>query len=231
MKSIKARKQKKAFFNAALHQRRKQLSSHLEENLLLKYDKRQVPLVKGDSIKIMRGAFKGHENKVTKIHLKKHQVEVEGVTITKADGKQVAKPVHPSNLLITKLNLTDKWRRKRLEEGLSSETKKEIEKEANIQLEELKEEERKAEEERLRQEKEAEEETIEPEAEQASEVSESLDERETQDTDEEIESTGESKEPSEEESKDASKNTEDETIEEKTVGEKKKKQADTKEEE
>ncbi len=151
MKSSKARKQRKAFFNAPLHQRRKQIGSHLEENLLLKYDKRRVPIVQGDTVKIMRGAFKGHENKVTGIHLKKHLVEIEGVTITKADGKQVAKPVHPSNLLITKLNLTDKWRRQRLEEGLSSETKKEIEQEATVQIKQL-DEERKAEEERRKQE-------------------------------------------------------------------------------
>ena len=153
MKSSKARKQRKAFFNAPLHQRRKHIGSHLEENLLLKYDKRRLPVVVGDTVKIMRGASKGHENKVTAVHLKKHLVEVEGVTITKADGKQVAKPVHPSNLLITKLNLTDKWRRRRLEEGLSSETKKEIEKEATVQIEQL-EEERKAEEERRKQEEE-----------------------------------------------------------------------------
>lgn len=151
MKSSKARKQRKAFFNAPLHQRRKQIGSHLEENLLLKYDKRRVPIVQGDTVKIMRGAFKGHENKVTLVHLKKHVVEIEGVTITKADGKQVAKPVHPSNLLITKLNLTDKWRRQRLEEGLSSETKKEIEKEATVQIKQV-EEDRKVEEERIKQE-------------------------------------------------------------------------------
>jgi len=151
MKSSKARKQRKAFFNAPLHQRRKQIGSHLEENLLLKYDKRRVPIVQGDTVKIMRGAFKGHENKVTLVHLKKHVVEIEGVTITKADGKQVAKPVHPSNLLITKLNLTDKWRRQRLEEGLSSETKKEIEKEATVQIKQV-EEDRKVEEERRKQE-------------------------------------------------------------------------------
>jgi len=154
MISTKARKQRKAFFNAPLHQRRKQLSSHLEENLLLKYDKRRIPIVKGDTVKIMRGAFKGHENKVTKVHLKKHTVEIEGVTLTKADGKQIAKPVHPSNLLITKLNLTDKWRRQRLEEGLSSETKKEIEKEASTQLKEI-EEQRKKEEELRKQAEEA----------------------------------------------------------------------------
>lgn len=163
MKSSKARKQRKTFFNAPLHQKRKQISAHLEENLLLKYDKRRIPVVKGDTVKIMRGAFKGHENKVSTVHLKKQMVEIEGVTITKADGKQIAKSIHPSNLLITKLNLTDSWRRKRLEQGLSSEAKKEIEQEANDQIKQL-EEERKAEEERRRKEEEAaEEEAAEPE--------------------------------------------------------------------
>jgi large subunit ribosomal protein L24 len=170
MKSSKARKQRKAFFNAPLHQRRRQIAAHLEENLLLKYDKRRIPVVKGDTVKIMRGAFKGHENKVANVHLKKHLVEVEGVTITKADGKQIAKSVHPSNLLITKLNLTDKWRRRRLEEGLSSETKKEIEQEATDQVKEL-EEQRKAEEQRRKEEEEAaakeeEESTVEEETEE-----------------------------------------------------------------
>jgi len=154
MKSSKARKQRKAFFNAPLHQRRKQIAAHLEENLLLKYDKRRIPIVKGDTVKIMRGAFKGHENKVSKIILKKHLIEVEGITVTKTDGKQIAKSVHPSNLLITKLNLTDKWRRQRLEEGLSSETKKEIEEEATDQMKQI-EEERKAEEQRRKEEEEA----------------------------------------------------------------------------
>ncbi|MBS3748785.1 MAG: 50S ribosomal protein L24 [Candidatus Thermoplasmatota archaeon] len=154
MKSSKARKQRKAFFNAPLHQRRKQVAAHLDENLLLKYDKRRIPVVKGDTVKIMRGAFKGQENKISKILLKKHLVEIEGITVTKADGKQIARSVHPSNLLVTKLNLTDKWRRQRLEEGLSSETRKEIEEEATDQMKQL-EEERKAEEQRQKEEEEA----------------------------------------------------------------------------
>ena len=165
MKSSKARKQRKAFFNAPLHQRRKQIAAHLEENLLLKYDKRRLPVVRGDTVKVMRGAFKGHENKVANVQLKKHLVEVEGITVTKADGKQIAKSVHPSNLLITKLNLTDKWRRQRLEEGLSSETRKEIEQEATDQMKQL-EEERRAEEQRRKEEEEAaqeEEESVEEE--------------------------------------------------------------------
>ena len=39
MKTTNPGKQRKAFYNAPLHKKRKMMSSHLEENLLLKYDK------------------------------------------------------------------------------------------------------------------------------------------------------------------------------------------------
>jgi hypothetical protein len=39
MESMMPRKQRKELFNAPLHKRRKWISSHLEEKLLLKYDK------------------------------------------------------------------------------------------------------------------------------------------------------------------------------------------------
>jgi large subunit ribosomal protein L24 len=147
MKSIKSRKQRKELFNAPIHKRRKWISAHLEENLLLKYNKRSVPVIKGDAVRVMRGSFKGHEDKVVHVNIRRRQVEIEGMTMTKADNKKIAKPIHASNLMITKLNLTDKWRRNKLESDLSEETKKEIEKEAKEQIKEVKEEEkRKAEE-------------------------------------------------------------------------------------
>jgi large subunit ribosomal protein L24 len=132
-------------YNAPLHKKRKWIASHLAENLLLKYDRRSMPLVKGDTVKVMRGSFRGHEDKVAQIHVKKQVVEVEGITIVKADGTKIAKAIHASDLMITKMNLTDKWRRKKLERGLSEDARKEVEKEAEEQLKEL-EEERKAEE-------------------------------------------------------------------------------------
>lgn len=139
MKSQKARKQRKYLYTAPLHMKRKWLASHLQENLLLKYDRRSLPVIKGDTVKIMRGSFKGHEDKISRVNVKDQYVEVEGVTLIKSDGKKVAKPIHASNLIITKLNLTDVWRRKKLEKGLAEETKKEIEKEAQQQLKELEE--------------------------------------------------------------------------------------------
>ena len=161
MKSIKPRKQRKMLYNAPLHKKRKWLASHLTENLLLKYDKRSMPVVTGDTVKIMRGIFKGHEDKVAMIHVKKQVVEVEGITTVKADGTKIARPLHASNLLITKLNLTDRWRRQKLERGLSETTKKEIEKEAEEQIKELEEE--KIAEERIEAEEEISEETVEEE--------------------------------------------------------------------
>jgi len=137
MKSIKPRKQRKYLYNAPLHKKRKWLSAHLSENLLLKYDKRSVPVITGDEVEVMRGSFKGHKDKVSSVHVKKQVVEIEGITTAKADGTKIAKSVHASNLLITKLNLTDRWRRQKLERGLSETTKKEIEKEAEQQLKEV----------------------------------------------------------------------------------------------
>ena len=156
MVSIKPGKQRKELYNAPLHKKRNWISAHLVENLLLKYDKRAVPVVKGDTVKVMRGSFKGHEDKVANVNVSKRSIEIEGITMSKADGNKIAKPLHPSNVMIVKLNLTDKWRRKKLERGLSEETKKEIEKEAEEQIKEV-------EEERKREEEEAAEELEEPE--------------------------------------------------------------------
>jgi large subunit ribosomal protein L24 len=174
MKSIRPGKQRKELFNAPLHKKRKRIASHLEENLLLKYDRRSIPVVKGDTVKVMRGSFKGHEDKIAHVNIKKRYVEIEGLTTTKADGKKIARPLHASNLLITKLNLTDKWRRKKLEKGLSEEAKKEIEKEAEQQLKQAEEEQkRKVEEEKEKAKEEAAaDETVEPVVEKTEEATE-----------------------------------------------------------
>ena len=128
------RKQRKRYYTAPLHKKRKWIAAHLSEELLTKYNRRSAPLVKGDTVKVMRGSYKGHSDKVVGIDTKKMTISVEGVTSTKVDGTKVIKRIHPSNVLITKLNLTDRWRLSRLEEGLEEEIKKEIEKEAEEQI-------------------------------------------------------------------------------------------------
>jgi large subunit ribosomal protein L24 len=161
MTSIKPRKQHYILNNAPLHKKRKWISSHLAENLLLKYDRRSLPVVKGDTVKVMRGSYRGHEDKISKVNVRDQTVEIEGVTITTAKGTKIAKPIRASTLLITKLNITDKWRRRKLESGLSETTKKEIEREAAEQLKQH-EAEQKAKEEATKAEEKQKEETKEP---------------------------------------------------------------------
>ena len=160
MKTINPGKQIKRIHSAPLHIKRRWISSHLDENLLLKYDKRSISVVKGDTVKVMRGNFSGHEDKVAKVNTKKNTIEIEGITMTKADGNKIAKPIHHSNVIITKLNLTDKWRREKLQKGLSEDTRKEIEKEAQKQLIEAKEEEKRIEEQKKLEEQAKKEESI-----------------------------------------------------------------------
>ena len=71
---------------------------------------RNIPLRKGDTVKIVRGNFKSHIGKIEKVFLKKTRVYVEGAQIVKRDGAKVFYPLHPSNLIITNLNLEDKKR-------------------------------------------------------------------------------------------------------------------------
>jgi large subunit ribosomal protein L24 len=59
----------------------------------------------------MRGDRKGLEGKVTGVDRKNYRIFVEGVTREKVDGTAIQIPVHPSKVLITSLNLDDKWRR------------------------------------------------------------------------------------------------------------------------
>ncbi len=175
--SKQPRKERKKLYNAPLHKRRKWIASHLAEDLMLKYRRRSIPVIRGDTVKVMRGEFKGHIDKVREVLLKKQMIEVEGVVTTKVDGSKVPRPIHPSNVMITKLNLTDPWRRRKLEEGLPEEMKKEIEKEAEEQVKAL-EEEKLAEEAKEEAPEEKEEVTEEPETPEVSKEEEIIKEME-----------------------------------------------------
>lgn len=113
--SKKQSKQRKYRLNAPLHIKRKLASSHLSRELKKKYNKRKIALRKGDKVKVMRGNFKKYEGKVERIELGKTRVYVSGVEYTKKDGTKKMLPLYPSNLMITELNMDDKWRQKILE--------------------------------------------------------------------------------------------------------------------
>jgi large subunit ribosomal protein L24 len=115
MVSIQPRKQRKALYNAPHHQARKQMASHLSEELLQKYDRRSMTLVVGDEVSIMRGDFAGNKGKVMAVDVKARTVHVEGVINKKADGTEVPRGIAPSNLKIITLNLEDQRRRDALD--------------------------------------------------------------------------------------------------------------------
>lgn len=113
MVSSKARIQRKTSANAPVHVKRKMLSAHLDGDLRKQYGRRSARVCVGDTVRILRGAegVRGVEGKVLSVITKEGRVTIEGLTINQADGTSVARPVHASNLLITKLNLDDAWRK------------------------------------------------------------------------------------------------------------------------
>jgi large subunit ribosomal protein L24 len=121
--STQPRKQRLQRLTAPHHVARKQMASHLSEELLLKYNRRSLTVIKGDEVKMMRGDHKGTTGKVVTIDATKRKVTVDGVTNKKADGTEVPLPVDPSNLVIVKLNLEDKRRQAKLDETANAPTK------------------------------------------------------------------------------------------------------------
>jgi len=111
----KPTKQRKMLYQAPDHVRHRLLAAHLSPELRATHIAKSFPVRSGDTIRVMRGDHKGLEGKITRIDLKKYRIYVEGLTREKVDGTTIFVPVHPSKLMITRLNLDDKWRKKILE--------------------------------------------------------------------------------------------------------------------
>ena len=82
------------------------LSPELQEEHGIK----SIPLRKGDTVMVLRGDHRDKEGKVAGINLKKMTITVDGVSVTKADGTEVPRPMQPSKVMITKLELKDEKR-------------------------------------------------------------------------------------------------------------------------
>ena len=106
----KPSKQRKMLYQAPAHRIRKLLTAPLSEDLRTSQGRRSYPVRKGDTVKIVRGDFAGIEGKITDIDTNRQRLFVEGVTREKTSGTSANVSVHSSKVLITKLNLDDKWR-------------------------------------------------------------------------------------------------------------------------
>lgn len=123
----KPSKQRKMLYQSPAHRLRKLLSAPLSKDLRKSQGRRAFPVRKGDTVKIVRGDFAGIEGKITKIDTHRQRLFVEGVTREKVAGTSTNVSVHASKVLLTKLNLEDKWRSESLK---LTETKRATEGEA-----------------------------------------------------------------------------------------------------
>ena len=110
MASSKPSKQRKMFFNAPAHKRRRMLAARLSEDLTKNHKVRRLPVRTGDSVRVMRGDFAGLEGKVQRVDYSNGRIFVEGMSREKSAGVASQLPVHVTKVRITNLNLSDKWR-------------------------------------------------------------------------------------------------------------------------
>jgi len=141
--SKQPRKQRKFLANAPLHIKRKFLSVNLSRDLRQKHGQRNVVVVKGDTVKIMRGKFSKKQGRVIEVKTKMRKIYVEKIQRKKTDGSNVNVPLRASNLQIVQLNLEDKKRKLKNRETKVKSTKTEVKKieekkESKTKVEEIK---------------------------------------------------------------------------------------------
>ncbi len=115
VQSSQPKKQRRAYFNAPLHKRQKMMAAPLSPELRQQYGIRNLPVRVGDEVLIMRGMFRGHRGKVVRVDLKRMRIFVQGATIKNSRGEDRYYPIHPSNVMIVKLDLSDPRRREIIE--------------------------------------------------------------------------------------------------------------------
>ena len=101
------RKQRTRTRDAPLHERHKQVRATLSEDLREEYGRRNARVNAGDTVDVLRGDFAGESGEVIEVDLKEAAVYVEAVTVEKADGEEVPRPLDASNVRITKLAFHD----------------------------------------------------------------------------------------------------------------------------
>jgi large subunit ribosomal protein L24 len=118
------------------HQRDKMVGAVLEDSLRRQYGRKNIRVIRGDSIRVMRGEYKGVEGKVEKVNTEHATLHIEGIQREKIRGGQVKVPIHSSNVMVISLNLDDDYRSSKIqgaakEEPAASSEKKEEKGEGN----------------------------------------------------------------------------------------------------
>jgi large subunit ribosomal protein L24 len=97
------------------HRRDKMIGAVLEDSLRKQYGRKNIRVVKGDSVRVMRGEYKGVEGKVEKVNTEQAIFHIEGIQREKIRGGQVKVPINSSNVMVISLNLDDDYRSRKLQ--------------------------------------------------------------------------------------------------------------------
>ena len=76
------------------------MKSKVSKELKQKTDLTTLSPRTGDSVKVMRGTYKGKTGKISKVKLKEMKIYIEGIERKKRDGTKIMPPIHASNLII-----------------------------------------------------------------------------------------------------------------------------------
>ena len=123
--SLKARLE--TMVSTPKHIRDKSICSTLTEDLREQYNRRSIRVIKGDTVRVMRGEYTGIEGKVEKVNTRRGTLSIEGVQREKVRGGNVKVQIHSSNVRVSGLNLDDKYRQNKIRsESQQQETEKQV---------------------------------------------------------------------------------------------------------
>jgi len=114
-KTRKPGKQRERLHNAPHHRRGSIIAAHLSSELRESHNTRSIPVRVGDTVRMLRGDYKGFEGKILRVSRGRYRIFIDGINREKADGTSVLVPIHPSKVEVVRLNLDDKWRARILE--------------------------------------------------------------------------------------------------------------------
>jgi large subunit ribosomal protein L26e len=112
--SSQARKVRKAYLNASKDEKHVALSAPLSKELQRTHGVKRLPIRRDDEVTVVRGKYKTRSGRVTAVKLWHMRINVESVTVQKINSQTVQVPLHPSNVVITKLKM-DKHRKELIE--------------------------------------------------------------------------------------------------------------------
>lgn len=118
--------------HVAKHMRDRSIAAHLGDNLRQQYRLRSYRVIKGDTVRVVRGEYSGIEGKVESVDTVTGGLAIEGIQREKVRGGNVKVRIHSSNVMLTNMNLDDKYRQERLQ-GRSSKEKPKTDRRARIQ--------------------------------------------------------------------------------------------------